>query len=95
MQGFPKYLNTKQDYLNCLQDFPEETKKELQNLIDSRYSWTITKVLAESDAGVTDNTHKVIENNGEKLQYEYVEDNNAKIFRLDFTVNEVKDLINA
>ena len=95
MQGFPKYLNTKQDYLNCLQDFPEETKKELQNLIDSRYSWAITKVLAENDTGVTDNTHKVIENNGEKLQYEYVEDNNAKIFKLDFTVNEVEGLINA
>ena len=95
MQGFPKYLNTKQDYLNCLQDFPEDTKKELQNLIDSRYSWTITKVLAENDTGVIDNTHKVIENNGEKLQYEYVEDNNAKIFKLDFTVSEVEGLINA
>ena len=95
MQGFPKYLNTKHDYLNCLQDFPEDTKKELQNLIDSRYSWTITKVLAENDTGVTDNTHKVIENNGEKLQYEYVEDNNAKIFKLDFTVDDVEGLINA
>ena len=26
MRGFPKLLNTKQDYLNCITDFPQETK---------------------------------------------------------------------
>ena len=30
MRGFPKHLNTKQDYLNCLEKFPAETKAELR-----------------------------------------------------------------
>ena len=34
MRGFPKYLNTKQDYLNCLTDYPKETKAALQELLE-------------------------------------------------------------
>ena len=95
MQGFPKFLNTKQDYTNCLKDYPTETKAALQDLINGRYIWSITKVLADSDSGTTDDTHKVITNNGEKFQYEYIEDSNARLFKLGFTVKEAEGLINA
>ena len=92
MRGFPKFLNTKQDYLNCMTEFPQETKKSLQALLDGRFSWFDTAVI-EID-GVTDDTHRVVNTNDEKIQQELREDPNARIFKLGFTVAEVEELLN-
>ena len=75
-------LNTKQDYLNYLTVDSEETKKALQLLLDTRFIWKTTAILAANATGVNDSTHRVIG-----------EDSNAKIFRLGFTVTEVEGLI--
>lgn len=93
MQGFPTYLNTKQDYLNCLQDFPQETKKGLQLLLDTRFNWTQTGVLLSADAGLTDETHKVMSSEDEHFQFELVEDVNARMFQLGFSVKEIEGLL--
>lgn len=94
MRGFPKFLNSKQDYLNCLTNFQEETKKELQMLLDSRFSWFDVAII--EDEGLTDNTHRVIaDDEGVKTQQILREDPNARIFMLDFAVEEVEELINA
>ena len=100
MQGFPKHLNTKKDYDNCLSEYPNETKEQLQRLLRDRLAWVTTGVV-ESGAGITDDTHKVIEQNvgagddakTEKNQMEYIEDSNAEIFRLGFTVAEVEAIL--
>lgn len=92
MRGFPKYLNTKQDYLNCLKDYPQETKVKLQDLLDTRFVWQDTAII--EIGGIMDETHRVIDTeDGEKIQQEYVEDERAELFRLGFTVKEVEELV--
>jgi len=93
MRGFPKFLNSKQDYLNCLADFPNETKAELQRLLDTRYAFFDVAVIA--DEGITDDTHRVVSSGDDKIQQELREDPTAEIFRKGFTVQEVEGLINA
>ena len=39
MKGFPKNINTKQDILNLLPDFPTETTEYLRKLLDERKHW--------------------------------------------------------
>lgn len=94
MRGFPKYLNSKQDYQNCLTDYPEETKSELQRLLDSRFVWVDTELLANDAAGTTDATHRVVNSDEGKIQQELVEDSNSELLRLGFTVQEAEDIIN-
>lgn len=86
-------LNTKQDYLNYLTVQPEATKKQLQLLLDTRYTWQTTGILAANEAGVTDDTHRVIGEEPERMQQVLIEDENAKIFRIGFTVAEIKEIL--
>lgn len=93
MRGFPKHLNTKQDYLNCLEKFPDETKAELQRLLDNRFVWTDTAVLAAGEAGVTDDTHRVIKTDDGNIQQELKEDTCSELIRLGFTVAEIEEML--
>ena len=95
MNGMPKVLNTKKDYLNCLGLFPAETKVELQRLLDDRMIWSCIGEIGEESYPIVDATHKVIadEQTGVLNQYEYIEDAQAKMFRLGFTVEEIEELI--
>ena len=86
-------FNTKQDFLNYLSMYPEEVTAELQKLLDTRFVWETTAILADSDTGTSDDTHRVIGEKPERMQQELIEDSNAQIFRLGFTVNEVEELI--
>ena len=86
-------LNTKQDYLNYLTVQPEATKKELQLLLKTRFVWKITGILAAYAAGVVDDTHRVTGEEPERLQQVLVEDENAKIYRIGFTVAEVEEIL--
>lgn len=92
MRGFPKFLNTKQDYLNCLTMFPEETKKALQTLLDNRFNWFDVAIIEEDVTELAVN-QRIIETDGEKMLQEEKEDPNARIFLLGFTVEEVEELI--
>jgi hypothetical protein len=40
MKGFPKTVNTKQDILNLLPDFPAETTEYLRKLLNERKHWS-------------------------------------------------------
>lgn len=93
MRGFPKHLNSKQDYVNCLELFPTETKAELQRLLDDRFVWVDTAIL-DGTTGTMDSTHRVIESEDGLIQQELKEDTNAKLFRLGFTVSEVEEILN-
>lgn len=92
MRGFPKYLNTKQDYLNCMTDYPTETKAALQELLNNRFIWQTTAII--EDEGLTDDTHRVVDYGEGKEQQELIEDDTATIFRLGFTVKEVEEMLN-
>ena len=102
MRGFPQSLATKQDCLNCLPIFPEETKRALRCLLADRYNWEIIKELSDRSKGKENETHHIlaqerIAGDGKKtvyyVQLEKKEDKNARIFQLGFTVKEIESLI--
>jgi len=80
MKGFPRTINTKQDVLNLIEEYPEQTKSFLQSLVNTRMAWHPTGKLADGDDGKTDSTHKVDEVTDEndvvteRTQCELVED---------------------
>lgn len=98
MKGYPKHINSKQDVINLLVDYPSETKVFLQGLLDSKENWFFVSDL-ENDNGINDDMHKVVENKKDDVityaQYELREDINAYLFKLGFTVDEVRELIKA
>lgn len=100
MHGFPKYFSTKQDVLNCIEEFPKKTKQFLQELLDTKDVWLMQYKLADGEIGLEDETHKVVTNDDpetkelvERYQYALQEDPNGTIFRLGFTVQEVQELV--
>lgn len=105
MQGFPKHLNTKQDYLNTLTTMPDETRAALQAVFENRFSWQPVKKLKDSENPKQTATKEVREipamgpdmeeRQTERWLYEYREDPNAWFFRLGFTVEEAENILNA
>ena len=99
MVGYPKFLNTKEDYEFVRANFPKEQwESDFKALLDERYEWfNLGEIEGE---GVTDDTHKVVEDKRDdetvvRYQYEYKENENARIYRLGYTVEEVENILNA
>lgn len=100
MRGYPKTLNTKDDYEYVRANFPEEKwRPDWQKLLDAERDWFFEKDLAAAEEGVTDETHKVVESSqGEETTYaQYVLQVNptCKLLRLGFTEDEVTAAIGA
>lgn len=98
MKGFPEHLNTKKDYEYIRNHFPEsQWRPVFQALLDEKDKWMMAKKLAADAVGVTDKTHKVVENETaegvERYQYEYKEDPNCKLLRLGFAVKEIERIL--
>lgn len=94
MRGFPLYINSRQDLENVKVDFPQETKAFVQDVLVHKDVWVMTSKLADGDAGLTDDTHKIVENRDqntdevtERYQYEFMEDPsiNSPIKRFGFS----------
>lgn len=101
MKGFPKHLNSKKDYLYIKAHFDRELwLPEFKKLLDSRFDWFFDKDLESKDEGIEDATHKIVETSDTETQtikyaqYEWKENETAKIFRIGFTVAEVEELMN-
>jgi len=91
MRGFPKFLNSKQDVMNALELFPEQTKAYIQSLLDTRKLWVQVEYTAP---GVEDETHYLrTDEAGNTYQMEYRDDPNGDIPRLGFTVEELEAMI--
>ncbi len=99
MNGYPQTLNDRADYDYVRENFPKsDWEKDYQNLLDTVYEWFNLGKLADGEEGVTDETHKVVtcemcDEKAERYQYEYKENPDARIFRLGFTVDEVKSIL--
>lgn len=100
MKNYPKYLNTKEDMLNCVQLFPEKAAKHLQILLKDVSNWILISKLNEGEKGVEDVTHKIVEiidadtkEVKERYQYEFKEDLHCGLFKLGFTKEEAEDII--
>ncbi len=97
MVGYPKTLSTKEDYLYVKDNFPYTFwKKDFQSLLDTVNEWYNLGEI-EKDKGVTDNTHKVVEDteNNKYYQYELKENKDCKLNRLGFTADEVNTILNS
>lgn len=98
MIGYPKHLNTKYDYEYVKENFPKSNwESDFQALLDSQYEWFFVKYLTENEEGISDDTHKVVEEekteeNSEvkRMQYEYRHNPDCLLCRLGFTEEEVK-----
>lgn len=95
MKGIPTHLNTKNDYLKIKNMFSrEQWAPRFQDLLDSRFAWQPSGEVVEGDDGINDDTHQVVtqEMDGAiiRIQMELLEDENARIFRLGFTVAEIE-----
>ena len=100
MKGYPQHLNTKADYMYVRANFPrEQWLPDFQALLDSTHDWFFEKHLDTKEDGLEDSTHKVVEQRSSEDseptydQYVFKEYNNALLFRLGFTVEEVEKLI--
>ena len=104
MRGKPKFLNTKQDYMNCmaLDDNIMSKSEKIQmfeDLLADKEDW-IYQGLVEKGKGKEDDTHKVVESpafeEGEEptyAQYVFTKNPGARIFLLGFTVEEVEGIL--
>lgn len=104
MRDYPEHLNTKQDYLNMLAYDRDETVRRLKALLQTRFHWVYVKELGEGEEGLEDEKHKiepasllpsdlegdVIE---KRYQYELQDDEYSFLSFLDFSVEEVEQLI--
>lgn len=104
MRGSPKRYSRKQDVLNGLAEYPEETKRYLQGLLDDRYCIVSSEELPEGEEGKhdppllrsyemgsSDKEGKVLSRT--VVQQVWKEDVNAALFRLGLTVEEAEKLI--
>jgi len=100
MRGFPKVLNSRQDYENVVNDFgyTAKVKRAYEGLLNTAEKYEFDKELAaESDRTGPAPEYKVMtqEEEGTEtiVQYKLVDNPNGKIFKLGFTIDEVQEVI--
>ena len=102
MVGYPKHLNTKEDYLYVKNNFPKSIwLDDFKKLLAMHREWFFVKELATKEEGTEDSTHKVVdttEQDGDVTitkyaQFEYKVNPNSKLLSIGFTEEEVKAII--
>jgi hypothetical protein len=94
MKGYPKHLNTKQDYEYVRKNFPKRKwEKDFQALLESEKAWQVTKSLTKEENGVVDNTHKVIDAEDVRVQMELKVDLNSRIKQLGYSRENVEAIL--
>lgn len=104
MYGYPKHINTRSD-IEYLVGFlgtkwaTDENRSRgtafLRSLIEGRFAYQFDRVLAdeENPDGESPDYIVLTDEDGARRQLKRVEDKNAMIYRLGFTVDEVEALI--
>lgn len=92
--SYPTNLETKADYFYVV-DFFDKTdwESDFQTLLDDRLVWINVGELDIPEDGIIDELHEIREIDGIYYQYEYREDPNSKLFKLGFTIDEIKKII--
>lgn len=101
MQNFPKYSDilTHYDVEQLLKVYPNETKTFLKELTLDIYKWETADEIIQPEAGLEDVTHQLepVWNNNVLIGYKQqtlVIDTNARLFRLGYTLEQVKTILN-
>lgn len=94
MRGMPNTLNTKNDYMYIKNVAPASVwKPKFKALLDSATAmYPIGEVGGNGD-WLNDDTYQVVEIDGKCYQYEKRINENAKLFRIGFTVEEVESIL--
>lgn len=99
MKGFPKHLNSKQDYEYIKANFPKtEWQPCWKALLSESKQWFYTGTLNAAADGITDETHKIItskdnDNDDIYMQYELKTDTSSDMIRLGFTEDEINSAL--
>ena len=102
MIGFPKHLNSKQDYENIVKDFGycDEVKAAYQALLATDKHYVFDRELTdgeEPDGSGPD--YKVMSEKSDggtvrRVQYKLIDNPDSKLKQLGFTVKEIEEVIN-
>lgn len=98
MKGFPKNLNSKQDYYFIKDNYPvEQWLPYWKDLIKTSYDWFYIRDVDEDENIENNDQYKVIEttqdNKTTRSLYQYKENPSCKIIRLGFDRQEVIEVI--
>lgn len=96
MVGYPKCLNTREDYEFVRKNFSKEDyRQDFQNLLDTMGDWFNMGKVPAGEQGKTDKTHKVVkdEESGDSYQYEFKVNPNCRLFQLGYTEDYVKKIL--
>ena len=101
MQGEPKWFNTRRDVENWRAVGGEDAyRSTIEKFYNGRLRWVTTAELEEGQTGITDETHRVLEQPDTetqtmvRYQQELQSDPNAYIFtRLGFTDGECRAIL--
>jgi len=101
MVGYPRWLNTKEDYDYVQKHFQKEQwLPDFQKLLDDSVKWINVKKLTKEADGIVDAKRKmeIVEKEDgmkEYYQYELKDDPNCRLYKLGFTIEEVEEEISA
>ncbi len=74
MRGYPKILNTKDDYEYVRDNFPKsQWQADWQNLLDTMRDWVPLWTLKSRESGIEDETHKITSETRDNEYGEYPE----------------------
>lgn len=96
MVGYPKCLNTREDYEFVRTNFSKEDfRQDFQNLLDTMGDWFNMGKLSDGEQGKTDDTHKIVKDaeTGDSYQYEFKVNPNCRLFQLGYTEEYVKKIL--
>lgn len=99
MRGFPKFLNSKEDYLYIKSEFSEsEWKPEFQKLLDTTHGWFFDHYVEDGETIVETDKLKVIEpqeidQDQRKSVYVYKLNPDCKLLKLGFTIEECENYL--
>jgi len=99
VKGYPSFLNSREDYDYVRTNFPKEVwLKDFQHLLEIMGGWYFVSELKKKSDGYEDSTHKIIEipSHDDRItyaQYEFRINPECKLFRIGYTENEVKSII--
>ena len=101
MRGYPKTLQTREDYEYVLANFTKDQYlQDFKDLLISRFDYIYQHNMADDEVVSDDIPHKILSQTDEKGNYVRqlyyrVEVPTAKIFQLGYTVEEVEKIINS
>lgn len=97
MKGYPTHFATMHDINVAMEIDADRTKARLQELIDGSRGWYVTGSLSKESDGMTDDTHRVVDQGQDGKPDWYQEEYGAllgnELERIGLTIEEAEALV--